>query len=250
VGLFTKRSKEPASPEEFRPKAAHRDFTEFEIETIRLVKPRYTMTSPERVCAVIRAVDYIVSNGILGAIVECGVYRGGSMMAVARTLLRHGVTDRDIYLFDTFQGMPEPTELDVKWNGESAREKAEETRDGSGFCDWCRATLEEVREAVYSIGYPRERFHFVPGLVQDTIPEHAPDSIALVRHDTDFYESTCHELEHLFPRVVDNGVIIFDDYGTWEGSRRAIDEYIARNRIPLLLNRIDRPGRIAVKTRA
>ena len=88
---------------------------------------------------------------------------------------------------------------------------------------------------------------FVPGRVEETIPEAAPERIAVLRLDTDWYESTRHELEHLFPRLAVGGVLIIDDYGHWQGARRAVDEYLAASGARLLLSRIDYTGRMAVK---
>jgi hypothetical protein len=203
------------------------------------------MTTPSRVYALVRAVEYVVRRPITGALVECGVWRGGSMMAVALTLLELGVTDRDLYLYDTFSGMTEPEEADVKRTGERAADLL--AHDGEDAHIWAIATLDEVREAVLGVGYPEERVHFVQGPVEETLPEHAPDEIGLLRLDTDWYASTKHELVHLYPRLVQGGVLVLDDYGYWQGARRAVDEYVEENRLALLLNRIDNNGRIALK---
>lgn len=216
------------------------------IEVYKKVKP-YTMTSPERVFSLCEAVKYIHEKNIEGDIVECGVWKGGSMMAVAETLLRSGDTSRNLYLFDTFEGMAPPTDKDVDIAGvtaESLLEQSDKMKDDSV---WCRATLEMVKSAVNSIGYPGEKIHFVKGMVEQTIPLNAPDKIALLRLDTDWYESTKHEMEHLFPRLSIGGVLIIDDYGHWQGARKAVDEYLERNKIKILLNKIDYTGRIAVK---
>jgi hypothetical protein len=98
-----------------------------------------------------------------------------------------------------------------------------------------------------STGYPNHNIHLVPGMVEDTIPGAAPEKIALLRLDTDWYESTRHEMEQLFPRLTDGGVLIIDDYGHWEGARRAIDEYLANNNIAMMLNRLDYTGRIGIR---
>ena len=82
--------------------------------------------------------------------------------------------------------------------------------------------------------------------MEDTIPKKAPQMISLLRLDTDWYESTRHELIHLFPRIAPFGVIIIDDYGHWQGVREAVDEYIRENNIKILLNRVDYTGRIGV----
>lgn len=165
------------------------------------------------------------------------------MAAIARTLLQLGDVRRDLYLFDTIKGMSEPTAKDVDYSGKHASEVLVE--DSGCRCE--DAPLELVKEVLYGTGYPRERLHFIRGRVEETIPASAPDSISLLRLDTDWYTSTKHELVHLFPRLSQAGVIIIDDYGRWRGSRQACDEYFTQNRIPILLNRIDYTGRIALK---
>jgi O-methyltransferase len=218
------------------------DFRNDEAEIIRAVQP-WTMTSPERIYALIQAACYISARGIPGAIVECGVWRGGSMAAVARTLIQRQDVSRDLYLFDTFAGMTDPTANDVDYSGKSASEVLSE--DAAFKC--ANAPLGEVKKVLHDTGYPSERIHFIPGKVEDTIPASAPSSIALLRLDTDWYESTKHELIHLFPQLSPAGVLIIDDYGHWQDSRQACDEYFQQNRIPVLLNRIDYTGRIALK---
>jgi hypothetical protein len=107
--------------------------------------------------------------------------------------------------------------------------------------------LDAVRRTVLGSGYPAERVHFVEGRVEDTLPAHAPEQLALLRLDTDWYESTRAEMEHLYPRLVPGGVLIIDDYGHWEGARRAVDEHFAAHGPAPLLHRIDYTARIAVK---
>jgi hypothetical protein len=218
------------------------DFCAGETEIVRKVRP-WTMTSPERIHALIHAISYLSERSVPGAIVECGVWKGGSMAAAALTLLQKKDVSRDLYLFDTFEGMTDPTSNDVDYLGKSASEVLR--RDVGSKCG--NAPLEEVKEVLYATGYPRERIHFIQGKVEDTIPSSAPSSIALLRLDTDWYASTMHELVHLFPLLSQAGVIIIDDYGHWKGSRQACDEYFAQNQIALLLNRIDYTGRIALK---
>ena len=216
-------------------------------EVIRKVRP-YTMTSPERLYALIQAVRYVSGASIPGDIVECGVWRGGSMMAAALTLTECNDSSRQLFLFDTFEGMSPPTEHDVAIDGQSATKLLDSHEKTESDAVWAYATLERVRDAMSSTGYSPDKVHFVQGKVEDTIPGQAPQRIALLRLDTDWYESTRHELEHLFPRLVRGGVLIIDDYGHWKGARKAVDEYLRTNGIRLLLNRIDYTGRIAVKT--
>jgi O-methyltransferase len=210
---------------------------------IRAVKP-WTMTAHEKLYALIVATRHVADRDIPGAIVECGVWRGGSMQAVARTLLARGTTDRDLHLYDTFEGMPPPTEEDRRHDGRPAQELLETTPRTSKV--WAVAGLEDVQAGMAQTGYPAERVHFHAGLVEETIPDGAPEHIALLRLDTDWYESTRHELEHLYDRVPSGGVIVFDDYGYWAGARQAVDEFLDRRGERLLLVPMA-SGRIAVK---
>jgi O-methyltransferase len=224
------------------------DFTPDEIATLQAVRP-HTMTSPERVISLIRAVEHITRQAIPGDLVECGVWRGGSMMAAAKTLLRLGDVSRTLHLFDTFEGMPPPTDVDrAAADGTLAADLLEaEANDRETSVNWAVAGLDLVRANVGSVGYPADRVNYVVGKVEDTIPRAAPERIALLRLDTDWYESTRHELIHLYPRLVPGGLLIVDDYGHWGGARRAVDEYLEEAKIPLFLSRIDYTGRIAVK---
>ena len=212
----------------------------------------YTMTGVPRLQALVDAVRYCVARELPGDFVECGVWRGGSVVAMIRTLQELGRTDRDIHLFDTFEGMTEPTEHDTSEHDNPALQDWEEAK-ARGEHPWGELfgpellTEEGVRATVLATGYPQERLHFVRGPVEETVPGHAPAAIALLRLDTDWYESTRHELEHLYPRLAGDGVLIIDDYGHWEGARRAVDEYFEGHPPAPLLNRIDYTGRIGVK---
>jgi len=208
----------------------------------------YTMTGIERVNAVIEAVKYVEKNKIGGVIVECGVWKGGSTMAMALTLKMLNSETRELYLYDTFSGMNAPTDDDIQYDGTLAEKKFSETKLSKNTSTWCAWSLDKVRENVFSTGYPQEKFHFIKGEVENTIPENIPQEIALLRLDTDWYESTKHELIHLFPLLSPNGVIIIDDYGHWGGAKKAVDEYISENNLTLLLNRIDYTGRVGIKS--
>ena len=227
------------------------DFTPQEQEVWRSIEP-YTMTSKERVVSLIRAVQYVERNRIPGAFVECGVWRGGSMMAVARTLLAAGTSDRELFLFDTYRGMSQATDVDVDLFRRSAapvlaelRKRPVEEQIENELVAQC--PLEIVRANVTSTGYPQDKLHFVEGRVEDTIPKYAPSNVALLRLDTDWYESTRHELIHLFPRLSSRGILIIDDYGHWQGARLAVDEYFERTREQVFLSRIDYTGRIGIR---
>ncbi len=239
----------PAGQERRQQERLPKDYDAQTQEIWKAVRDR-TMTHHTSVHFLVQAVRYVEQNRIPGAIVECGVWRGGSMLAVAHTLLRLGVTDRDLHLFDTFEGMTPPTDRDVRMGqGKHADEFLSGT--GQGPMAWARpgnfvATLDDVKEGFAALDYPQERTHFVPGAVEDTVPQHAPDRIAILRLDTDWYESTKHELTHLYQRLAPGGVVIIDDYGTWHGAREATDEFLRETGEPLLLTRVSR-GAVAVK---
>jgi len=212
-------------------------------ETMRRVR-RHTMTSYQRLAAVCDAARQVSRRGVPGAIVECGVWRGGSTMAAALTLLQEKDTERDLYLFDTYTGMSEPGEEDEAspYDGYDLRRMWKRRTSG-----WHAVPVETVRANMESTGYPAERMHYVEGPVEVTVPGSAPDVIALLRLDTDWYASTLHELEHLWPRLSPGGVLILDDYGHYAGARRAVDEYFDAREGRPLLQRVDYTGRMAVK---
>lgn len=204
---------------------------------------------PPAIAQLCRAVEHLVHHRISGDVVECGVYRGASIVAIIRTLQMLGVNDRDVWLYDTFAGMPKPQSIDRYYGeeeGDSIRSWEQRKLDDGGS-NWVRAELADVQEYVSRTRYPENRLHFIKGLVESTIPDKAPEQISLLRLDTDFYSSTKHELVHLYPRVVSGGVVIIDDYGAYRGSRQATDEYLKENNICVLLSRIDEHVRMFVK---
>ncbi len=221
-------------------------------DIITRVRP-YTMTGPFRIQALLDAVTHLAEHGPAGAFVECGVWRGGSVAAMLLKLQALGITDRDIYLYDTFEGMTTPTEADVSDYEPSALDTWNQARSGDGRA-WDEFFSErifneaQVRDLVLGTGYPPDRLHFVKGPVEQTLPATLPAELALLRLDTDWYESTRHELQHLYPRLSPGGVLIVDDYGHWQGCRRAIDEYFATDLVPTpFFQRIDYSARLAVK---
>ena len=185
----------------------------------------YTMTSVERVVALCQSIAYLENHQVPGAIVECGVLKGGGTMAAALALLALESTQREIYLYDTFTGMPEADSIRAA------------------------ASLAEVKQAMMQTRYPWEKLRFVPGQVERTIRDRAPEQIALLRLATDGYESTYHELEHLYPRLADGGVLIVDDYGHCLGAKKAVDQYFQERGIEAELRTIDFTGRLMLKHR-
>lgn len=224
----------------------HADFSAQDVDTIRAVW-RYTVTSPERIHALIRAVEHVVENDIAGDVVECGVWRGGSMMAAALTLLRLGVKDRTLWLYDTYAGMTQPGPDDVGYDGVPARLEFDRRRITAESSTWAAASLDDVRASLSGTGYPESALRFVLGPVERTIPATVPNSIALLRLDTDWYASTRHELQHLYPRLVSGGILIVDDYGHWRGAGKATDDYLAQLRPRPFLHRVDYTARLIIK---
>jgi O-methyltransferase len=218
------------------------------LEIMREVRP-FTLTSWERVWALIRAVDYVHARPIAGDIVECGVWRGGSAMAAALALKAAGDIEREIWLFDTYAGMNEPTAKDTRINSDDAAlETWLEASTGPDGSDWCNASIEDVRANLQRTQYPEARVRLIKGKVEQTLldPRNLPERIAILRLDTDWYESTKTELERLFDRVTPGGIVILDDYGHWAGAKTAVDEFLT-TQPPYLMHRIDASGRILVK---
>lgn len=205
----------------------------------------HTVTSVERQFALFQAIRYVIGARIKGDFVECGVGGGGSSLLMALTLRQLGVRDRWLWLYDTFAGMANPTEHDVDFRGFPVEEVLRQ-KGKSSPSEQSNHSLQKVQAVMARADYRDDRIMYVEGDVLKTIPEIMPERIALLRLDTDWYESTKHELEHLYPRLSRNGVLIIDDYGHWQGCRKAVDEYFRGK--PVLLNRIDYTGRIAVKT--
>lgn len=211
-----------------------------------------TMTGLPRMQSLLDAVRHIVAADIPGDFAECGVWRGGSVLAMILTLQDLGITDRHIYLYDTFEGMTEPGDADVSPHDPPARatwREAQATgrRPWSELFDPTLFNEDDVRRTVLESGYPAERLHLVRGPVEETLPAFAPDRLALLRLDTDWYESTRHEMTHLYPRLTAGGILIIDDWGHWDGARRAVQEHFAASPPAPFMHRIDYSARLAVK---
>jgi len=221
------------------------DFSEDERKVLATVRD-FTMTSSARVVSLVRAVDYLVAERIPGDFVECGVAAGGSVMAMAIRLKMLGAADRRIWLYDTFAGMSEPTDEDRGRFGEPAAPRYQK-RLKDGVSTWINHPLEKVKAAVATTGYSENLIEYVSGKVEETLPKRRPQTVALLRMDTDWHASTAAEMEHLWPLLVPGGIAIADDYYRWRGSRKAIDEYLSARRIRVFWARIDEHAAIAVK---
>ena len=207
----------------------------------------FTMTSEARLIALVKSVDYIINRGLEGDFVECGVWRGGSIMAIAQSLSNLGITDRKIWLFDTFDGMTQPTIHDYSLkNGNSAQKLLGSSKKSQKNIH-SYAPISEVKKNLMKIDFPFDNFIFVEGPVEKTLLDTCPGKIVLLRLDTDWYESTSTELDYLFPKLVTNGVLIVDDFGDWYGSMKAVTEYFTRCDQFYLMTIIDSTGRLIIK---
>ena len=208
----------------------------------------YTMTSVPRLVNTLKSCRYVVENNIAGDFVECGVWRGGNGI-LAKRLFEQLDSNRHVWMFDTFEGMTAPTEFDVSSTTKTYAGKQFEESQRQGHNDWCYASLEDVKTNCLDSGLDLEQFRFVKGDVSKTlrVRENLPDEISILRLDTDWYESTKSELEVLYPILNTDGVLIIDDYGHWEGARKAVDEYFADCDYKPLFNVIDYTGRCAIK---
>jgi hypothetical protein len=223
--------------------------TDKEYEIVERCKP-FTMSSNARLWATISASKYIIKNSIEGAFVECGVWRSGSSMAMALSLLDLNTENRNLFLFDTFSGMTEPSDNDVDGRGVRAKEILDRTPKGNGNNIWCVAGLEDVKANMASTNYPKELIRYIEGDIVETLKDanNLPDKIALLRLDTDWFDSTKVELEVLYPRLVKGGICIIDDYGHWYGARKAVTEYFDKQGFYPFLQVTDYTGRLFIKT--
>lgn len=201
------------------------------LQIYQIASP-YTMTSLKKMEALNKSVIYINENNIDGALVECGVFKGGSVMNMALTQLQYPDL-RHIYLYDTFEGMTPAGEFDINHRGIPASIILKKPSKK------CIAPLEEVKQNIYLTNYPKEFLHFIKGDVAQTLKQNPPPKIAVLRLDTDWYESTKAELEILYPKLAKGGVLILDDYGYWKGARKAVDDYFDSLKIHLKLKPMD-----------
>ena len=212
------------------------------VGTLETCMP-YTMTSWERLQGIAIAVNYLNANEIQGDFVECGVWAGGSIGAACLVDEKFG--SRDYWLYDTFEGMTKPALHD----GEIAISEFRRLESENGYSDWCRVSVNDVKENLSNLGLSLERAHFIQGDILKTLldPVNVPKQISLLRLDTDWYESTKIELEILFDLITPGGVLIIDDFGYWEGSRKAVEEFFQRRALKPMIFPIDHDARMVIK---
>jgi hypothetical protein len=192
---------------------------------VRAVKG-YTVLSEPRLINLYKLAKEVDELSLPGDIVECGVFNGGSAATIAAACLKSH-RKRNIWLFDSFQGLPKPSDED----GTIAQSKFHE--------GWCSGDTFTVREIFQTLGVPESRVRIVSGWFQDTFPSIEIQPIALLHIDADWYESVKLCLEKFYDNVCRGGFIILDDYGRWEGCRRATDEFLIKRQLNIRLNGVD-----------
>jgi hypothetical protein len=158
-------------------------------------------------------------EGIPGALVECGCWKGGCVGTMALAHISGGNPWRGVHLFDSFEGLPEPGEQD----GDKAK----------AHVGLCKADLADARTLFRSrVGYPEDLVIYHVGWFENTVPTSDTGPIALLRLDGDWYESTKVCLEHLYQRIAPGGYLVIDDYMAWERCKRAVDEFFQSRERP------------------
>jgi len=208
---------------------------------------KLTMVSYERIFATVMACKYVIDKDIEGDFVECGVWRGGNAIAAAEIFKLHN-SNKKVWLFDTFKGMTVPTDFDLQIsNGKSAKNQYSANQKET-HNQWCYASIQDVRNNFLKRQLV-QNIRFIEGDVcQTLITEDLPSAISILRLDTDWYESTKIELEVLYPKLLENGCLIIDDYGHWSGAKKATDEYFKKYGNRPFFQYIDYTGRLALKT--
>jgi hypothetical protein len=210
------------------------------------------MASPQRVIATINACKHAIVANIPGDFVECGVWRGGNSIAAKLIFEEYG-SARHVWLFDTFAGMTAPSPADTtQFSSMSAADRFKEGK-GATHNSWCYASLDDVKSNFVRSGADLSGVTFVAGDVSVTLTDESnlPSEISVLRLDTDFYDSTRSEMRTLYPRLTIGGTLLIDDFGHWDGARRAVEEYFATmqpDRRPLL-HFTDYTGRMATKVK-
>jgi O-methyltransferase len=204
----------------------------------------YSMTNLHRMWSLVQSFHYIRQKKISGEFVECGVWKGGNLILL-KTLLQKYNLNKKVYGFDTFEGMPKPSSVDVKYNGKSGLTTYYEHKKlNLGFAYSEIAEVENNLRENCSL----TNIKLIKGRVEETllVRKNLPKKISILRLDTDFYSSTKVELNILYPRLVTGGVLIIDDYGFWKGARKAVDEYF-KNFRPFF-HYVDHSCRLMIKS--
>lgn len=208
---------------------------------------KYSMTPKVRMWALVQSIKYLINNNIEGDIVETGVYKGGNLILAKKLLNFYEPNSvRNIFGYDTFEGMTKPSSNDKDLFGEDPHNTWKQHQKDN-INEWCYSSLEDVKKNFYTETSSIKSLKLVKGPVEKTLKlkENLPNKISLLRLDTDWYESSKIELEILYPRLVNGGVLILDDYGHWLGVKKAVDQYFINKKI--WLHYIDYGCRLLIK---
>lgn len=206
---------------------------------IKIVSP-HTMTNKTRIEVLYNSLQKIRLNNICGDLVEVGVWKGGNILGIMEYLNYYSMTDRTVWLYDTFTGMTKPSDNDFtnELNAEQTMSKDNtlsfwHNNNNNNINNWCYCSLDEVKNLLSKSSFPKNNVKYVIGDVCETLKDknNIPKLISLLRLDTDWYESTKIELESMYPNLSNNGILIVDDYGYWNGSKKAVDEYFLNKKI-------------------
>jgi len=162
-----------------------------------------------------------------GCIVECGTWRGGMIGGIACMLSK----EKEYFLFDSFEGLPLAKEIDgkkaIEWQS---------NKDGKYYFENCKAEMKFAENAMKISG--AKNYKLIKGWFDETLPKFKAESnkIAILRLDGDWYDSTMCCLDNLYPLVVENGIIIIDDYYAWEGCSKAVHDYLSKNNLSVRIN--------------
>jgi O-methyltransferase len=178
------------------------------------------------------AIEDVITNNVPGDLIEAGVWRGGACIFMRGVLAAHHVTDRTVWVADSFEGLPRPS--------------GEYPIDSSGIAFWEDNTLaisqEEVEKNFAKYGLLDSQVRFLKGWFKDTLPTAPFDRLSILRLDGDMYESTIQTLVALYRKVSPGGYVIVDDYGGIEGSCAAVEDYRNDHGITAPITRIDWSG--------
>ena len=224
--------------------------SKFEKDLFNKICPEYTMTSPDRIFALMASINFIIQHNVAGDFVESGVWRGGNLILFQKFIEKYNL-DKKIYAYDTFEGMSEPGKIDETFKGESSIDllnklfkKKTDRKENILIAD---CSIEQVQENFKKFSNINNLI-CIKGEVEKTLnfKENLPNKISILRLDTDWYSSTKKELEVLFPLLEKNGILILDDYGFWKGHRKAVDEYFSDKKVTIF--KIDFNGRMVINS--
>ena len=200
--------------------------TDKKIKKFIHISAEFSITGHEQMYLLSQAILNTKENNVDGDFVECGVWKGGNIL-LYKLLNDFYSLNKNIFAYDTFQGMVTPEDVDIDYKGESAKKLLLANQKSENITNiHCFSKIDTVKKNI--LKYSKlKNINFIIGPVEKTLllEKNLPKKISILRLDTDWYSSTKIELEVLYPRLVKGGVLIIDDYGYWQGSRKEVDEF-------------------------